>query len=378
MALLYGRPGRLTAKNGGFGPGQSEATVRAELKAADRALDFFDVLYYDGSADCGPNPDPNLGWCLDSALAFMLNSSSIWDGIERLHFFITYSNDIDAGTPNVFVGPAGAAKWASLVRTWVGAMGHRRYLKVGGRPVFKVLIPSVFLEECGANATLATALLSRLKTAAHAAGVGEPLIGGGWQNPSVPAGGANPSGSPRPHPGGYMRYNNTRVACTGGCTLRTAAITEGGLGECQGLCNATEGCEAITVDHAATSCAILGKSGPGAGDAMHDTLVRVPGEVAYEWTGSYNAAPPPDSDGRYVDSWMPNATAAGGKVFPYKECGDYQGEARTNHSRDAVPYLANVIAGFDPRPWEERAPSFAFPSASEWEAVLRQVKAFRG
>ena len=87
-----------------------EATVAAEIKAADRALSFFDVLFYDGSALCG-HPDPNLAWCLNSALAFMLNSSSAWDGVERLHFFITYSNDIDAATRDVFVGAAGEMKW---------------------------------------------------------------------------------------------------------------------------------------------------------------------------------------------------------------------------------------------------------------------------
>lgn len=52
-----------------------------------------------------------------------------------------------------------------------------------------------------------------------------------------------------------------------------------------------------------------------------------------------------------------------------------QGLARTNHSKDPQPYLANIIAGFDPRPWEEHAPSFAMPSASEWETVLTQIKA---
>ena len=78
--------------------------------AADRALDFFDVLYYDGGADCGHNADHNLAYCLDSSLAFMLNSSTIWNGVKRLHFFITYSNDIDRGTPKVFVGAVGEAK----------------------------------------------------------------------------------------------------------------------------------------------------------------------------------------------------------------------------------------------------------------------------
>jgi hypothetical protein len=349
-----------------------ESTIRAELKAADRALDFFDILYYDGSAVCGPNPDPNLSWCLDSALAFMLNSSDIWDGIERLHFFISYSNDIDANVPSAFVGPKGAAKWSSLVATWVGAMRHPRYLKINGSPVFKILIPKIFVDECGGNVTLATALLAQLKVAAVAAGVGEPMIGGGWQNPSVPADSANPSGSPRPHPAGYMRYNGTKVACPHNCTLMTVATD--GLEACQLLCNSTRGCEAITIDHSLTTCAVMSAAGPGAGDPTHDTYVRVAGEVSYDWTGTYNAAPPPDLSGRYTNSWMPNATSDGAKVFPYRECGDYQGVARGNHSHDRVPYLANVIAGFNPRPWQEQAPSFAFPSASEWETVLRQVK----
>ena len=70
---------------------------------------------------------------------------------------------------------------------------------------------------------------------------------------------------------------------------------------------------------------------------------------------------------------MPNATASGGKVFPYEECGVYQGFARLNHTGDDVPYVPNVIAGFDPRPWEEHSPSFAMPNQTEWEAALQQV-----
>ena len=100
--------------------------------------------------------------------------------------------------------------------------------------------------------------------------------------------------------------------------------------------------------------------------------VRVTEPLQFEWTGSYNAAPPvcPDEPNwecaRYKSSWFPNRTKGGAEVFPYKECGDYQGAARTNHSDDRVPYLANVIAGFDPRPWEEHAPSFAMPTQPEW------------
>eukprot|EP01044_Picomonas_judraskeda_P019915 COSAG03_NODE_4305_length_1599_cov_2.791333_1_plen_56_part_10 len=46
----------------------------------------------------------------------MLNSTTMWQNSTRLHFFISYSNDIDRGRPNVFVGPEGDAKWAGLVR----------------------------------------------------------------------------------------------------------------------------------------------------------------------------------------------------------------------------------------------------------------------
>lgn len=70
------------------------------------------------------------------------------------------------------------AKWASLVGTWVRAMSHARYLRVGGRPVFKVLIPEIFFLECGRNSTLVVARLGELRAAAKAAGVGDPIIGG--------------------------------------------------------------------------------------------------------------------------------------------------------------------------------------------------------
>ena len=187
--------------------------------------------------------------------------------------------------------------------------------------------------------------------------------------------------TPRPHPEGYMVYNDTHVACPGGCTIKTVAVAS--LRECQSLCNSTSNCEAIQVDHAGKSCAVLRGDAPGAPDPAHDTWVRVKesDSVKYEWTGTYNAAPPvcPKEPNwqcaRYKNSWMPNRTAKGGEIFPYKECGDYQGAARTNHSHDRVPYLANVIAGFDTRPWEEHAPSFAMPTEPEWEAVIKQVKA---
>ena len=78
---------------------------------------------------------------------------------------------------------------------------------------------------------------------------------------------------------------------------------------------------------------------------------------------------------QYHNSWWPNATRDGAKIFPYADVLAYQAAARSNQSGDPVPYVPNVIAGFDPRPWEEHGPSFALPTRAEWEAALREVRA---
>ena len=356
------------------------ATVAAEVAAADRALDFFSMLYYDADAACAA-ADPNLAYCLDSALAFMVeNSTQVWAGTSRLRFFVTYSNDVDRGAGGMFVGAAGRAAWASRVRTWVAAMAHPRYLRVAGRPVFEVLIPDIFVAQCGGNVSLANELLAQLRAASAAsAGGGEALVGGGWQNPSTPA---SPP-APRPHPQGFMQYPDTDIACGGGgggggCDLGT--LTSASLQQCSAACNATAGCAALVFWRSGGNCTLKGAAGPGAPRPGADAYVRVLDAVAWDFTATYNGAPPvcpgePDwVCPRYANSWWPNATPAGARIFPYAECADFQAAARGNHSGDAVPYVPNVIAGFDPRPWEEHAPSFAPPSEAEWEAALLQAR----
>ena len=216
-----------------------------------------------------------------------------------------------------------------------------------------------------------------LRDAGAAAGVGRPVIGGGWLNPSqAPSGGA-----PRPHPDGYMLYPGTDVPCDAGpCDL--ARVEGGSAGSCMAACNATGGCAGFSFYAGNGSCVLKSYAGPGA-PGGGDFYVRVLPEVAWEWRGTYNDAPPvcyfgPNDTNagtcpEYVNSWWPNATAGGAKVFPYAEVLMYQAQARGNQSRDGVPYLPNVIAGFDPRPWEERGPSFTDPTADEWASALTQV-----
>lgn len=361
-------------------------TIAAEIAAADAAgLDFFHVLYYDddGEQGCGPNPDPNLSPCLNVALAFLLNTTSSWAGAAtgRLHFALAYSNDVDRARANMFVGATGRAAWASRVATWVRAMANPHYLIVGARPVFQILIPDIFVGvQCGGDVALAEALLEDLRAAGRAAGVGAPVIGGGWLPPfQAPGSGA----APLPHPAGYMKYPGTDVPCVAGpCDL--ARVPGAAPAACMAACNTTGGCTAFAFYPNAT-CVLKSSAGPGA-RGEGDFYVRVLDEVAWEWRGTYNDAPPicyaganqTDAEAcpQYADSWLPNATADGARIFPYAEVLKYQADARGNQSHDAAPYLPNVIAGFDPRPWEEQAPSFAAPSQAEWVAALTQARDF--
>jgi hypothetical protein len=359
------------------------ATIAAEVHAADAAgLDFFHVLFYDsdGERDCGPNPDPNLSPCLDVSLAFMLNTSSVWANTTgRLRFALAYSNDVDASRAGMFVGAAGLAAWQSRVGTWVRAMQHPRYLAVGGRPLFQVLIPDIFLLQCGGNVSRAEELLELLRAAGRAAGVGAPVIGGGWLNPSQPPGAAN---APLPHPEGYMLYKSTDVPCNAGpCDI--ARVPGAAPEDCMATCNTTGGCTSFAFYAANGTCVLKSYAGPGAG-GLGDFYVRVLDDIAWEWRGTYNDAEPicyngpgqtnPGRCPEYENAWWPNATANGAKIFPYAEVLRYQAQARGNQSADKVPYLPNVIAGFDPRPWEEQGPSFTDPTQAEWTAALSQAR----
>ena len=324
----------------------TEATVAREVIAADSVLDFFDMLYFDAGPDCGPNPqdDPGLRRCLNSPLAFMLNSTTIWQNTSRLHFFISYVTSTHSSTPyvttsNCFVGTAGDRKWAALVKTWVAgaflcfktrpilsfilaprnltlpamaalaAMAHPRYLRVNNRPVFKFLHPRKLMAECGNNATLVTLRLDELRVAAIARRLGNPLIGGGWQNPSTAA------GVPKPHPHGFTEFKNTKLDCgMSECTIDDVAAKN--VQQCQALCNSTAGCVAVTISHNNASCALLNSSARGKADPTHDTWVRARVTVEYDFTGTYNAAPVINHTthkylAKYTNSWWPNHSKTG-------------------------------------------------------------------
>ena len=113
----------------------TEAAVAAEVKAADAVLDFFDVLYYGGGADCGipVGGDPNLRYCLDTTLAWLLNSTSVWaqSGCTFSSPSLTTSTCISR---HLWLAlPARRSGWAwsrRLRRRW---RTHATYASAGGR-----------------------------------------------------------------------------------------------------------------------------------------------------------------------------------------------------------------------------------------------------
>ena len=83
-------------------------------------------------------------------------------------------------------------QWARDVSTWIQAMRHPSYLKVGGRAVFKVHAGWPFVEQSGGMES-ATQRLEDFRKAARQAGVGELLIGGGVGSAEpIPAGTLGP------------------------------------------------------------------------------------------------------------------------------------------------------------------------------------------
>ena len=78
-----------------------------------------------------------------------------------------------------------------------------------------------------------------------------------------------------------------------------------------------------------------------------------------------------DFTGVYMD--LPGLPPAE-KDYPYPLLADFAAEGRARHASDAVPHLPYVPAGWNPRPWGDPRPCFAFPTRQEWVSTLERVK----
>ncbi len=149
-----------------LGEYNDQPTMDREIAAAaDHGVDFFSILWYFPRPG---TPHEETGRLLNRGLDCFLASKNS----GRMRFMIEYCNaTVFRATNDV--------EWASCVETWVAAMRHPSYLRVDGRPIFKVHGADQFLRTHDRDPDLCRRRLEALRASARSAGLGEVCIGGG-------------------------------------------------------------------------------------------------------------------------------------------------------------------------------------------------------
>ncbi len=223
---------------------------REIIAASSHRVDFFQFLWY-------PNGGP-----LNQGLRTFLASTNA----GRMKFTIEFVNHppFELGTD---------AAWESACKEWCAAMLHPSYLKLDGRPVFKIHGMDYFYKQNGEQATRVKARLDTLRRIAKENGLSSPLISAGVMPGGVP---------------------------------------------------------------------------------------------------SLERAAPFDFLTTYMD--MPNLPQRP-EPYPYELLIKHAEEGWLRYAEHSSrPYVPYVPAGWDPRPWKDPRPSFAFPTRAEWTAALNRVK----
>jgi Neutral/alkaline non-lysosomal ceramidase, N-terminal/Glycosyltransferase WbsX len=154
-------PGRVPL----LGQYNEQPTMDREIAAAaDHGVDFFQFLWY----PAGRTPEDWSAHPLNAALRQFLASTNR----HGLKFTLEFVNhppfDLKADDD-----------WKSACRVWVAAMKDPAYLRVGGRPLFKIHGLQYFLSQNGGDVSRVTERLHILRDIAREAGLPDPLISGG-------------------------------------------------------------------------------------------------------------------------------------------------------------------------------------------------------
>ncbi|MBP6963932.1 MAG: hypothetical protein KBC96_05945 [Armatimonadetes bacterium] len=143
-----------------LGEYNTQLTMNREIIAASsHGVDFFQILWYPQSGE--PHK-------LNEGLRTFMASPNA----RRMAFTIEFVNHPPFALDT-------DAKWEAACREWAAAMKHPSYLRVGGRPVFKIHGAHFFLQQNGNDPARVTARLDALRRIARESGVPAPLIGGG-------------------------------------------------------------------------------------------------------------------------------------------------------------------------------------------------------
>ena len=146
-------PGRIPI----LGHYNEQKTMDREIIAASSSgVDFFQILWY-----------PNGGPLNQGLRTFMASPNA-----SKMKFTIEYVNHPPFDLPT-------DEAWEAACREWCIAMKHPSYLRVGGRPVFKVHGAHFFLQQTGDDPKKAEARLDAFRRIAKENGLPKPLISGG-------------------------------------------------------------------------------------------------------------------------------------------------------------------------------------------------------
>ena len=137
-----------------LGQYNEQTTMDREIvAAAAHGVDFFQILWYasDPGVDWGPNTER-----VNVAVEQFRKSPEA----HRMKFIVEYCNHPPFGVTD-------AQQWSKCVDFWVRCMQHPSYLRVGGRPVFKVHGSGLFHQQCGGSPDGVKSFLDVLRNAAQ-------------------------------------------------------------------------------------------------------------------------------------------------------------------------------------------------------------------
>ncbi len=140
-----------------------ETMDREILAASSHGVDFFQILWY-------PKGGP-----LNEGLRTFLASTNA----GRMKFTIEFVNHPP-------FGPGTEGEWEATCKEWCTAMKHASYLKIDGRPVFKVHGLDFFHQQNGGDPAKIKSRLDTLRRVARENGLASPLISGGVMPGGVP------------------------------------------------------------------------------------------------------------------------------------------------------------------------------------------------
>ncbi|MHB0999065.1 MAG: glycoside hydrolase family 71/99 protein [Armatimonadota bacterium] len=141
---------------------EQETMDREIIAASEHGVDYFQILWYPPCEQDKSYPELNAG-----VHQFMASPNS---GMMR--FTVEYVNH----PPFAIMDES---NWESTCEEWCGWMDHPAYLRVGGKPVFKIHGLSLFLGQCGGDFDLAADRISRFRQIASGQGIHDLLISAG-------------------------------------------------------------------------------------------------------------------------------------------------------------------------------------------------------